>query len=232
MLVHPIESAGTHQWSFKGALPSVIVHGLLLLGAVKATQHFTAEADAAPESVTPLVYRAPMQRQVTQLPQRAGAGAPTTTPVISEPPHTPIDFTVPTTLHGIDVSTAVPVSRDELGSGVSGRDPGLSAGGIATSGTYTGDQVERQAAPLAGNPDPRYPEPLRAASVQGSVIARFVVDTVGRVEAGSFSAVQSDNELFTESVAAALARSRFRPAEFGGHRVRQLVEQRFTFTVR
>lgn len=78
--------------------------------------------------------------------------------------------------------------------------------------------------PLAGPPTPAYPEPLRAGGIRGSVTVEFVVNTAGRVEPESFRAVASDNDLFTNAVWAAVLRTRFRPAEAGGRRVRQLVQ--------
>jgi len=39
----------------------------------------------------------------------------------------------------------------------------------------------------------------------------------------------SAHSLFVEAVRQALRKSRYYPAEFGGRKVRQLVEQRFTF---
>ena len=228
MVVHPIESGGNRRRSFKGTLPSLLVHAVLVAGAVETTQHFAAEAQAAPETSTPVVYHAPADGRPEML-RPLNGGAPILTGTMPKVPYVPVIATDPPP---IDVGGIIPVSRSELGSGVSGTDPGRLAGGHSLTSTFTGDQVERQAAPLSGNPDPRYPESLRARSVQGSVIARFVVDTAGRVESGSFGALRSDDALFTESVVAALAQSRFRPAEVGGHKVRQLVEQEFTFTVK
>jgi protein TonB len=61
------------------------------------------------------------------------------------------------------------------------------------------------------------------------VIARFIVDTLGRVEGSSIAMVESSHALFAEAVRSALLRQRFVPAETGGRRVRQLVLQPFSF---
>ncbi len=55
-------------------------------------------------------------------------------------------------------------------------------------------------------------------------IAQFVVDTSGRVDMSTFRTVRATDELFVRSVRRALSEWRFRPAEAGGRRVRQLVE--------
>jgi protein TonB len=120
------------------------------------------------------------------------------------------------------------VSKNEFdGGGVSGTN---APSGIANGGrAFSLNQVDAQAEPLGDNPAPRYPESLRAAAIRGIVLAQFVVDTTGRVEAGSFVALRADNYLFAESVKAALAKARFHPAQVGGRPVRQLVQQSFSF---
>jgi outer membrane biosynthesis protein TonB len=67
--------------------------------------------------------------------------------------------------------------------------------------------------------------------VAGRVVARFVVDTLGRVEPGSVQVVAADHPLFAATVREALGAMRFRPARAGGVRVRQLVELPFAFAV-
>jgi len=91
--------------------------------------------------------------------------------------------------------------------------------------------VEKAVVALPGTATPRYPSMLQSAGVDGSVLAQFVVDTLGRVEQGSFRALESTHDLFTAAVREALTRARFAPAEVGGRKVRQLVEQTFTFNI-
>jgi protein TonB len=90
-------------------------------------------------------------------------------------------------------------------------------------------QVEKPVAPIPGSGSPRYPEILLSAGVEGQVLAQFVVDTLGRVESGSFKVLRSDHDLFTASVRSALPAMRFLPAEVGGRKVKQLVQQPFVF---
>ena len=93
------------------------------------------------------------------------------------------------------------------------------------------DVVEKAVVALPGTAAPRYPSMLQSAGVDGSVRAQFVVDTLGRVEPGSFRALESTHDLFAAAVREALGRARFSPAEAGGRKVRQLVEQTFTFSI-
>ena len=120
------------------------------------------------------------------------------------------------------------VSTRDFGNGVSERH-GITGDGLASIDVLSAEQVDRQAAPLAGTLAPSYPEALRVSGAQGTVVAQFVVDSTGRVEAGSFRTVGSVNSLFSAAVESALFRARFRPAELKGTPVRQLVQQSFSF---
>jgi protein TonB len=98
--------------------------------------------------------------------------------------------------------------------------------------TYFEFQVEKPVALRPGNPHPSYPESMRSAAKDGRVTAQFVVDTNGRVDVGTFQVLESTNESFTKSVREVLPQLRFFPAEEGGRRVKQLVQQDFRFAFR
>ena len=72
---------------------------------------------------------------------------------------------------------------------------------------------------------------LRRAGLEGQVLAQFVVDSTGRALLDSYTALHSDHPQFTSAVKTALARLRYLPAEVGGRRVPQLVQQTFQFTL-
>ncbi len=90
-------------------------------------------------------------------------------------------------------------------------------------------QVEKPVVPAPGNQGPRYPDILRSASVEGEVLAQFVVDHHGRVDMDTFRALRSSHALFTDAVRASLEGARYSPAEVGGVRVKQVVQQPFGF---
>ena len=90
-------------------------------------------------------------------------------------------------------------------------------------------QVEQPVRLASGSPNPTYPAELRATKVSGVVLAQFVVDTLGRAEVSTFKVLKSDHQLFTEAVKTTLPEMRFIPAEVGGRKVKQLVQQPFTF---
>jgi TonB family protein len=92
-------------------------------------------------------------------------------------------------------------------------------------------QVEKPVVPAPASSTPRYPDALRLEGVEGDVLAQFVVDTAGRAEVSSFKVLKSSNDQFTEAVKNALPLMRFVPAEVGARKVRQLVQQPFTFSI-
>ncbi len=103
---------------------------------------------------------------------------------------------------------------------------------VASLKVYTPDQVD---VPARGDslsrPQPQYPEALLFTGVPGQVLAEFVVDTLGHVELDTFGVISSTNPKFTEAVQRALPEWAYAPAMLQGKRVRQLVQQPFTFVV-
>lgn len=78
---------------------------------------------------------------------------------------------------------------------------------------------------------PRYPDILRKAGVEGEVLVQFVVDTMGRVEPATFKTLKATHELFAVAVREALPGMTFTPARLKGAKVRQLVQQPFSFAM-
>ncbi len=101
----------------------------------------------------------------------------------------------------------------------------------AKGGIYFEFQVDKKVSqvPFAGTL--RYPGELRAAHTEGEVLVQFVVDTAGHLEPGTFKVLKSSHPLFTQAVQDALPTMRFIPAEAGGEKVRQLMQQPFTFSL-
>jgi len=97
--------------------------------------------------------------------------------------------------------------------------------------TYFEFQVTKQVSLRPGNPSPRYPDVLRSGNVEGNVLAQFVVDTLGRADMTEFKVLKSDHDLFTAAVKSVLPMTKFTPAELGGHKVKQLVQMPFQFTL-
>jgi periplasmic protein TonB len=109
---------------------------------------------------------------------------------------------------------------------------------LATSGSnsaaaqgqaYFEFQVEKPVSARPGNPRAQYPDDLRAHARGGEVTCQFVVDTAGRVDMSTFEVVKASEPAYATAVKRVLPEMRYFPAEEGGHKVRQLVEQDFRF---
>ena len=92
-------------------------------------------------------------------------------------------------------------------------------------------QVEQPVTPAPGSLSPRYPDLARQAGIEGEVLAQFVVDTTGRAEPSSLKILKSSHDLFIQSVKNALPEMRFVPAEVGGRKVKQLVQEPFSYSL-
>ena len=78
----------------------------------------------------------------------------------------------------------------------------------------------------------RYPGPLRQAGVEGRVVVRAIIDTMGRAEPASVTIWQSANPGFDQSARAFVLHARFLPARVHGHAVRVLINLPIDFTLR
>lgn len=79
---------------------------------------------------------------------------------------------------------------------------------------------------------PAYPALMLKLKIEGLVLARFVVDTLGHADLNTFRVLQETDPEFVVAVRKALPKMKYRPAVLAGKRVPQLVEQPFTFRIR
>jgi protein TonB len=79
---------------------------------------------------------------------------------------------------------------------------------------------------------PEYPDLLRQAGIEGTVIVEAVVDTGGHAEPGSIRVVRSTNRAFDNSAREAVLRTVYRAGRVGSERVRVLVQVPITFAIR
>ena len=102
---------------------------------------------------------------------------------------------------------------------------------LPEDGALYESQVEKPVALATGSPAPRYPDILRQAGVSGEALVSFAVNANGTADTASFKVIRTTHELFATAVKKVLPEMRFTPAEAGGRKVKQLVEQPFTFTI-
>lgn len=230
-----LESKAKKQRSTAGTVTSVILHGILISGAVYATAHATMEAEKPKEEKVEFVE---MKKDEPPPPKTEPPPPPPEAVAAPPPPKgfqvltAPID--IPVDIPKIDLSKKITDEADFSGKGVAGGratgDPNVKSAPVNDNQTYFEFQVEKQAA-VNGAIRPTYPSVLQSQGVEGKVSAQFVVDTTGRAEMNSWKVLETSNELFSQAAKDAIRNARFLPAEVGGRKVRQLVQQTIGFTI-
>lgn len=230
-----IESKPQKQKSVGSTIISLIFHAAVIAGSVVATKQVS---DAVAEEVVQKVDFVEIKKDEPPPPEDQPPPPPD---VVAAPPvakgfqvlTAPIN--IPDVIPEIDLSKKLTNEADFSGKGVAG---GIAAGVVGgqvqqvqQDQPYFDFQVEKPVAPVPGTGAPRYPDILRSASVEGEVLAQFVVDTTGRVEIATFKVIRKSHDLFEAAVRSALPNMRFLPAEVGGRKVKQLVQQPFVFAL-
>ncbi len=223
MLATLLESKPKKERSQAGVALSVGAHSILIGAALYATAQAQPETSKSTEMVRPIYFAPAMQLTHSQTPATNGSRAPVFRFVVPT-----IDMNVPT----VEIPATLSRPSDFPAGGVYGPAVDGPPNGNPERGTpFLAAQVEKQVSLAPGSKPPRYPETLRAAGIEGRVVAAFVVSDLGLVEEGSIKILSSDNPLFNDAVKSALGRMRFVPAEIGGKKVRQMVQMPFLFTL-
>jgi protein TonB len=130
---------------------------------------------------------------------------------------------------------ARPVTADET-TGNKARDS-VTAPALVAPGPPDADsvfsilEVDTAVVRSANSAAPAYPLTLLTARITGSVSAQYIVDTTGFADTSSFTVIKATHPEFVAAVKEALPYMRFQPAKIGPMKVRQLVEQQFTFHI-
>lgn len=127
--------------------------------------------------------------------------------------------------------TAAPNSSGSSVPAAGDRMPNAAKQPVNVDQPYFEFQVEKQVRTAPGSAFPKYPPAMKAAKVEGEVLAQFIVDTTGLADMYTFKVLKSTRQEFVDAVKQGLAEMRFTPAEIGGHKVKQLVQQPFTFGI-
>jgi protein TonB len=233
-----IESKAKKQRRAGGFLTSFVVHTVIISGAVYATAHATEVIEKIREEKVDFVQ---VKKEEPPPPKEEPKPPPPPTDVVAAPPP-PKGFQIltapikiPDVLPQIDLSRAVTNEDDFSGKGQAG---GTSTGVLGgTPQPIQADQplfdfqVEKQVQLAPGQKAPDYPPALRQSAIDGSVTVQFVVDTMGRAQMNTFKEISSTHPQFTNAVRNHLPSMRFIPAEAGGRKVMQLVQQPFVFAI-
>jgi protein TonB len=209
----------------------VAVH-LAIIGAVSAASIRGRAANPEKPQAVVIRFTEPIAPSPVMHPSVAAASAARAFAATIPMVRIPVPISVPTTLPPIDLSSKVAADSIVIGGSTraTGGPPRSLVDGepAAMSNEWRGSELSMHILTTA---TPRYPESLRSAGINGRVLVRFTVDTVGRVDPASIRILASTHELFTMAVREALARFRFKPAEVGGRRVAALAEMPFEFQI-
>jgi protein TonB len=212
-----------------GTLASFVAHyALILVVLYTSAQAETTENRSRIEKVAYVEQPEEPEPKTAPPPDIVAAPRPVKMDPVLIPP-----LEVPSTLPEIDLSHPLTDpnaftrgSRTDSSSVYAGSDPT-----VDQSITFLYFQVERPAMQAPNSATPLYPDILRQAGVEGEALVSFVVDTSGRVDVATFKVVLASHELFAAAVRNALPRMRFIPAVVGDRKVRQLVQQPYSFTI-
>ncbi|MBA2685418.1 MAG: energy transducer TonB [Gemmatimonadaceae bacterium] len=226
MSINLIDSKRTTEKSVRGTLVSVAIHAAIITLAVIATASAGEVHRAPPEKLIKLYPPTPSRPEVPHTNPPASRPAHPRAPALPREPKFVPPIVIPTTLPPIDPSASTTPAESLFTSrtGGDGRNVSTPGTGVDVGQPYDESQVEKPALARGGNPSPRYPSVLESSRVEGTVLAQFVVDTLGRAEMSTFKILDSSNDLFSASLERALSTWRFYPAEAGGHRVKQIVQ--------
>jgi TonB family protein len=223
-----VESKPRKQRTVGQLVTSVVVHALVITGAVMATKG-AAEVVKKRLDDTTLVFLEP---------PKAAPPPPEQPPpdaiVSANPP--PKGFQTVVAVQ--DIPKEIPPinlnerfdPKDFTGTGVQG---GVAVGVVGGTGPVTGEtfleaQVDDPPELISAGPR-RYPPVLERAGVGGRVIAQFVVDTTGHPEPAGFKVISSTNPAFNEPAREMIMKSVFRPGRVRGQAVRVQVQQAVSF---
>jgi hypothetical protein len=204
------------------AVISLVTHAVLIAAAIASTTR--------PESVNPdwIENRAYYLPPPNRLPSQAGSRE-----TIKYVELAPEGLGAGLGQNGFDSDRAV-VDEPSASLGDLGRDlanniesPKLSGG----DSVFTQLEVDSTVTRYPGSAAPVYPIEMLRQGLQGSVITQYVVDTTGFADSTSLKIMRATHEQFSDAVRAALPYMRFFPAKVGSKKVRQLVEQEFSFKI-
>lgn len=92
-------------------------------------------------------------------------------------------------------------------------------------------EVDSAAARYDDSAAPPYPQNLLDRRIEGTVAIQYIVDTTGFADTSSVVILAATHEDFAKSVRSTLPAMHFRPALMSHRKVRQLVQQLFSFKI-
>ncbi len=225
-----IESKAKKKRTVGQTLVSLVVHGVLIFAAVKATQSVAETTKEKPVDTTMVFLRPPPPTPPPPPPPEPVVVTTNPPPKGFQTVVAPTD--IPKVIPPVNLQEKPFDPRDFTGKGVEG---GVATGVVGGTGpvdvkaqVFTEAQLDDPVSPI-NIPTPRYPPVLESAGIAGRVVVQFIVDTTGHAEPNSFKVIETSHQLFVESAKESIQKAVFKPARFHGRPVRQLVQLPISF---
>ncbi len=230
MFENLIESSGKRKRSIGQSLTSLVVHGVLIAGAVKVTAVAAESAADRPIDTTMVFLKPP---EATPPPPEP---PPQDVIVSANPPPkgfqtvVPPDI-IPKDLPPVNLNEKPFDPKDFSGKGVEG---GIAAGVVGGTGpvevgqVYLSSELDEPATLEVGFQG-RFPPALQAAGIEGSCDMKFIIGVDGHTEPASVQVISCTNKQFEPPARESVLKSVYKPARFRGDTVRQMVQQRISF---
>ena len=229
MFENLIESKQKSQRTLGQTVLSVVLHVLIIVAAVKATQGVAETIKNRPVDTTMVFLKPP------EPPKPPPDQPPPDVVVAANPPPkgfqtviAPTD--IPKDIPPIDLNQKPFDPKDFTGKGIEG---GVATGVVGGSGpvdvgaVVTSAEADEPPTMISAGPQ-RVPPGMEGVPAQ--VVFQFIVDTLGRAEPASVKVISSTNKIFEAPAKETILKSVFKPGRNGGRAVRVLVQQRVTFT--
>lgn len=228
MLNRLLESRSARSRNNAGTITSTAVHIALILSALYLTNTSSLPA-VVPDPNVQILWTRPQAILPSAEPRsRPAEGKPA---AAAQRRLASVNPAISADLPPVELQLGVISAADFALFGPESETSRSASGGTPTEEklAYEAYELDTPASALANGQLPAYPASLRAAGIEGQVVAQFVVDAHGNAIVTSISIVSSTNDLFAESVRVAIRRMRFVPGRLAGKAVAQTVQQLFVF---
>lgn len=226
MFENLIES--NRKMSVRGAMqrgvPSIVLHVVLISGAVYATLH-------AGEAIEEHIRQVNLTVQVQE--QQKNEPPPEQVTTVNPPPKGFQTLAIPINIP-VDIpppSQSAFNAADFSGIGVEGGVARGQEGGPVISDQPYLEAVVEERPERGACPPIRYPEILRQAGVEGRVLVEVVIDTTGRAERGTLRVLSSSHQLFEGPAREVVAGCQYHAGRIQGRAVRVRVQVPINFTI-
>jgi len=208
----------------EGYAVSVVMHIVVIGGAVVATAA-TTEREAIADSFTPVAYFIPKDRMAGSKPKQERIT------YMSTPANGGSGVEEPKAERAKVVQKAEPEIGPGLEEMMSPEIPPPEEAQSEGDSVMTVLEVDSAAARYDDSAAPPYPPNLLEKRIEGTVAIQYVVDTTGKADTSSVVILSATHDDFARSVKNTLPQMSFRPAVMSHRKVRQLVQQLFSFRI-